>query len=56
MTKRNRHGMGPVRRIKETKRSEDFIFSGLNSNLMETDKEKGVTSESQPLECIGSGG
>jgi hypothetical protein len=41
--------MGSVRWRKDTKKSEDFVFAGLNSNAMETDKEKGVTTESQPL-------
>ena len=37
-------------------RSEDFVFSGRDGNVLVTDKEKGVTSESQPLELFGSGG
>ena len=56
MAKRNRRGMGSVRRRKEAKKSEDFVFSGLNGNAIETDKEKGVTTESQPLLLFGSGG
>ena len=48
--------MGSVRWRKDTQKSEDFVFAGLNSNAMETDKEEGVTNESQPLESIGSGG
>ena len=35
-----------------TKKSEDFVFG----NAMVTDKEKGVTSNSQPLDMFGSGG
>jgi len=49
MAKRNRRGMGSVRWRKEANKSEDFVFAGLNSNAMEPDKEKGVTTESQPL-------
>ena len=52
MARRNRRGIGSVRRRKDTKKSEDFVFAGINSNAMETDKEKGVTTESQPLEMI----
>ena len=52
MAKRNRRGMGSVRRRKEANKSEDLVFSGINSNAMETDKEKGVATESQPLEII----
>ncbi len=34
------------------KKSEDFVFG----NVMVTNKEKGVTSDSQPLDLTGSGG
>ena len=33
-------------------KSEDFVFG----NAIVTDKEKGVASESQPLDMFGSGG
>lgn len=38
------------------KKSEDFVFSGREGNVMVTQNEKGVTSETQPLDIIGSGG
>jgi hypothetical protein len=44
--------MGSVRWRKDAQKSEDLVFAGLNSNAMETDKEKGVATESQPLEMI----
>ena len=52
MAKRNRRGMGSVRWRKHAQKSEDFVFAGLNGNAMETDKENGVATESQPLEMI----
>lgn len=56
MAKRNRRGLGSIRLRKDTKKSEDFVFSGLNSSAMVTGKEKGVATNSQPLELFGSGG
>jgi len=38
------------------KKTENFVFSGVNGNVMITEKEKGVTTDSQPLAIIGSGG
>jgi len=38
------------------KKSEDFVFLGVSGNVMVTDKDQGVTTESQPLDLIGSGG
>ena len=49
MARRNRRGMGSVRWRKDTKKSEDFFFSGLNGNAIETDKEKGATGLATPF-------
>jgi integrase len=38
------------------KKSEDFVFSKVSGNVMVTENEKGVTTESQPLDSLGSGG
>ena len=49
MAKRNRRGIGSVCWRKEANKSEGFVFAGLYSNVMETDKEKGVAGLATPL-------
>ena len=55
MAKRNRRGMGSVRWREDTKKSEDFVFSGLNSNAMARTKKKGLRANRNPLICLVAG-